>query len=203
VNKPYRLLKKLPFLLQEHITSKANEFTSFNLYFQDESRFGLFTRNGKALTAKGIKPICLYHHKFESTYLFGAFSPITGDSLLLDLPACNTDMFQIFLDELAKQNPEEYKIIILDNGAFHKAKRLQIPHNTGLIFLPPYSPELNPAEKIWWLLKKQINNRVFKTMGELQTAMELSIAAKLTTQQIKSITGYQFYLNAFRTIMNF
>lgn len=111
-------------------------------------------------------------------------------------------MFQIFLDELAKQNPEEYKIIVLDNGAFHKAKRLQVPHNIGFIFLPPYSPELNPAEKIWWLLKKQINNNVFKTMGELQTAMEFSIAAKLNAQRIKSITGYQFYLNAFRTIMN-
>jgi transposase len=202
-NKPYRLLKKLPSLLQEHINNKANEFSSFNLYFQDESRFGLFTRNGKSLTAKGIKPICLYHHKFESTYLFGAFSPISGDSLLLDLPSCNTDMFQIFLDELAKKNPEEYKIIILDNGAFHKARKLQIPHNIGLIFLPPYSPELNPAEKIWWLLKKQINNKVFKTMEELQTAMEHSIAAKLTAQQIKSSTGYQFYLNAFRTTMNF
>jgi len=173
------------------------------LYFQDESRFGLFTRNGKALTAKGIKPICLYHHKFESTYLFGAFSPINGDSLLLDLPNCNTDMFQIFLDELAKQNPEEYKIVILDNGAFHKAKRLLIPDNIGLIFLPPYSPELNPAEKVWWLLKKQINNKVFKTMENLQAAMEFSIADKLTSRQIKSITGYQVYLSAFRTIMNF
>jgi transposase len=190
-------------LLQEHSKNKANEFTSFNLYFQDESRFGLFTRNGKALTAKGVKPICLYHHKFESTYLFGAFSPISGDSLLLDLPSCNTDMFQIFLDELAKQSPQEYKIIILDNGAFHKAKRLQIPHNIGFIFLPPYSPELNPAEKIWWLLKKQINNKVFKTMENLQAAMEFSIADKLTTRQIKSITGYQVYLSAFRTIMNF
>lgn len=112
-------------------------------------------------------------------------------------------MFQIFLDHLAKQNPEEYKIIILDNGAFHKAKRILIPDNIGLIFLPPYSPELNPIEKIWWLLKKQINNKVFKTMEALQAAMEFSIANKLTTQQIKSITGYQVYLNAFRTIMNF
>lgn len=202
MNKPYRLLKKIPELLQEHIKNKANEFTSVNLYFQDESRFGLFTRNGKALTARGVKPVCLYHHKFENTYLFGAFSPITGDSLLLDLPGCNTDTFQIFLNELAKQNPEEYKIMVLDNGAFHKAKRLQLPPNIGLIFLPPYSPELNPAEKIWWLLKKQINNKVFKTMKELQTAMEHSIKNKLTPQKIKSITGYQFYLNAFKTIMN-
>lgn len=192
----------MPLLLQEHIKYKANTFASFNLYFQDESRFGLFTRNGKVLTAKGIKPICLYQHKFENTYLFGAFSPITGDSLLLDLPHCNTDTFQIFLTQLSQHKPTEYKMVVLDNGAFHKAKRLQIPPNIGLIFLPPYSPELNPAEKIWWVLKKQINNKTFTNMQHLQTAIDHSIRDKLSTQQIKSITAYQFYLDTFRTIMN-
>jgi len=81
------------------------------------------------LTAKGIKPTCPYHHKFENVYLFGAFSPINGSSLLLELPECNTDMFQIFLDELSGQQSEEYKIMFLDNGAFHKAKRLKVPDN--------------------------------------------------------------------------
>jgi len=45
------------------------------LYCQDESRFGLFTRNGKGLTAKGVKPVCNFQQVFKSLYLFGAFSP--------------------------------------------------------------------------------------------------------------------------------
>jgi transposase len=178
-------------------------YSGVNLYFQDESRFGLFTRNGKALTAKGVKPICLYHHKFENTYLFGAFSPINGNAVMLDLPYCNADMFQIFLNTLAANTPNEFKIVILDNGAFHKAKRLIIPQNIQLLFLPPYSPELNPAEKIWAVLKKQITNKTFKKIEALQAFLQKTIQQKLTKNNIMSITKHQLYLNPFKTIMNF
>jgi transposase len=88
--------------------------------------------------------------------VFGAFSPITGDSLLLELPHCNADTFQIFLDKLSDTNPDEYKIVVLDNGAFHHAKRLKIPENITLLFLPPYSPELNPAEKYGQNIKEHL-----------------------------------------------
>jgi transposase len=39
-------------------------------------------------------------------------------------------------------------MIIPDNGAFQKAKRFRVPENIALIFLPPYSPKLNPSELI-------------------------------------------------------
>jgi len=57
-----------------------------------------------------------------------------------------THTFEQYLNQFAEYNPDEFKIIVLDNGAFHKAKRLKIPGNIALLFLPPYSPELNPAE---------------------------------------------------------
>ena len=66
---------------------------------------------------------------FQSTYLFGAFSPITGTSFLLELPYCNTDCFELFLNEFSLINPQELKVIVLDNGAFYKAKRLKVPKN--------------------------------------------------------------------------
>jgi hypothetical protein len=127
--------------------AQAQNYKEINLYFEDESRFGLFTKNGRALTAKGVKPICPFQQVFQSTYLFGAFSLINGASFLLELPYCNTDSFQLFLNQFSVQSPEELKVIVPDNGAFHKAKRLRIPKNILLIFLPPFSPELNPAEK--------------------------------------------------------
>ncbi|WP_294323858.1 transposase, partial [uncultured Chryseobacterium sp.] len=105
----------------------SEEFSSFNLYVEDESRFGLFTRTGKSFTAKGVKPICTYQNIFKSTYIFGAFSPYNGDSLVMELPNCNGENFQIFLNELSKMNPAEFKVMILDNGAFHKVKSLIIP----------------------------------------------------------------------------
>ena len=67
----------------------------------------------------------------------------------------------------SKKRPQEYKIIVLDNDAFHKAKSLEIPENIGLIFLPPYSPELNPAEKIWANLKRKYTNKFCKTLDEV------------------------------------
>ena len=175
------------------MTKHQNNYTSFNIYFQDESRFGLFTRNGKSITLKGIKPVCPFVQDFKNTYLFGAFSPITGSSLLLDLPYCSTECFEVFLQELSKQQPDEYKILFLYNGAFHKAKRLLIPVNISLCFIPPYSPELNPAEKLWGFLKRKITNKAFKKLEELQSFMDDIIKKYVTADLIKSITKTKTY----------
>jgi transposase len=134
--------------------------------------------------------------------LFGAFSPINGNSLLLEMPYCNTDTFQIFLDNLSELNKEEFKIVILDNGAFHKARRLMIPPNIGLIFLPPYSPELNPAEQIWRILKKTICNKAFTSLDALSDFLCATIQKTITIDSVKSVTGYQFFLDAFKTIFD-
>ena len=178
-------------ICQNAIKNKEGDFKQVNLYFEDESRFGLFTRNGKALTAKSVKPICPFQHIFQSTWIFGAFSPIDGSSLMLELPNCNTNNFQIFLNEFSKQNPDELKLIILDNGAFHKAQSLIIPDNVVLIFLPPYSPELNPAEKIWAKFKRDFTNRLFPTMEQLCEYV-VKLANSLTTNEVISICGFDY-----------
>jgi transposase len=151
------------------------------------------------LTAKGVQPVCTFQQVFEYTYLFGAFSPVTGEQFLLEMPYCNSDMFQIFLDELAKTDPKEYKIIVLDNGAFHKAKKLKIPHNIALLFLPPYAPELNPAEKIWHHIKRKFTNKYFNTLSEISDFLSNTVQ-NINTDMIKSISNYKYvYLDAFWT----
>lgn len=195
-----RLLKKLPTLIRNEIKHKKNRYKSINIYFQDESRFGLLTTVGRRLTLRGVKPICPYQHKFEYTYLFGAFSPVNGDSCILELPFCNADTFQLFLNELSLQEPKELKVMFLDNGAFHKAKNLKLPDNIVLIFLPPYSPELNPAEKIWWTIKKEICMKSFDTIRQLQNELTKIIKTVLPKEKIKTITGFKLYLSAYKTI---
>lgn len=154
----------------------------------------MFTRNGRAITAKGVKPVCPYQHKFENTYLFGAFSAINGNSFLLELPFCNTDTFQIFLNEFSKENPTELKVIILDNGAFHKSKSLVIPENIILLFLPPYSPELNPAEKVWWLLKREFVCKTFENMDDLKMYIEIIVKKIINIESIKSLCSYEYLI---------
>ncbi len=89
------------------------------------------------------------------------------------------------------QNENELKLIVLDNGAFHKAKAINIPDNIMLIFLPPYSPELNPAEKIWAKFKRQFTNQFFKTLDDLKEFV-CTISKNLTNNEVKSTCGYSY-----------
>ena len=187
----------------EHIKNKyqTSGCTSINLFFQDESRFGLLTILRRMITAKGIKPVAPFLHRFDNLYLFGAFSPFTGSSCLLEMPYCNSITFQLFLDHLSNQNPSEFKILILDNGAFHHANSLQIPTNMTLLFLPPYSPELNPAEKMWRYFKDRVSMVAYNSIEMLQ--QKLSEVIKNTScQTIQSICRNEFYKSTFKSIFN-
>ena len=110
---------------------------------------------------------------------------------MLILPHCNGNNFQFFLDELAKQDPDELKVMILDNGAFHKTKSLKIPDNIILIFLPPYSPELNPAEKIWAKFKRDFSNRLFKNMDLLENYI-CNLVRKIDNKEVISICSFSY-----------
>lgn len=109
----------------------------------------------------------------------------------MEMPQCNTQTFQLFLDSFAQQNPLEYKIIVLDNGAFHKAKTLHIPHNIVLLFLPPYSPELNPAEKIWQRFKRNFSNKVFPSLLHISQFIDQQID-NLSTLNIISTCSFNY-----------
>jgi transposase len=174
---------------------------SINLYFEDESRFGLLTVLRRMITAKGVKPVAPFLHRFDNLYLFGAFSPITGQKYLLEMPHCNSLTFQLFINHMSEQNPNEFKILILDNGAFHHAKCLQIPTNIALVFLPPYSPELNPAEKIWRYYKDRVSMIAYNTIEMLQEQLS-QITRNLDENIIKSICGNMFYKKTFRDVFN-
>ena len=155
----------------------------------------MFTRNGKGLTAKGVKPVCIFHQVFQSLYLFGAYSPFTGDHFELELPHCNTNSFEVFLDEFSKENPKEFKIILLDNGAFHKAAELIIPDNIALLFIPPYSPELNPAEKIWWRMKRAFTGKLHKSLDAVSAFIKDQVI-KLTNEIVEDTCKFEYMLLA-------
>ncbi|PKP51284.1 MAG: DDE endonuclease [Bacteroidetes bacterium HGW-Bacteroidetes-1] len=120
---------------------------------------------------------------------------------MLEMPVCNADAFQIFLNELSKQSPLEFKILVLDNGAFHKATKLIIPDNIVLIFLPPYSPELNPSEKIWAKFKRDFTNRLFESLDPLEIYLS-QLANLLNTMEVISICAYKYIIsNPFWTMI--
>lgn len=127
------------------------------------------------------------------------FSPINGEHFQLILPNCNGDNFQYFLDQFSKIEPTEFKIIVLDNGAFHKGKKLIIPENIALIFLPPYSPELNPAEKMWAKYKRMFSNKIFKTLNQVELFICEMVKSTMQTQ-VKSNCAFEYvFINHFWT----
>jgi hypothetical protein len=128
---------------------------------------------------------------FQSLYLFGAFSPITGDYFLLEMPNCDATNFQIYLEEFSERYIDSYNIVVLDNGAFHKAKALNIPPNIGLLFLPPYSPELNPAENMWAHFKRAFTNLLCKNLEEVSIFISTFIKT-LTNEGIMNTCGFEY-----------
>lgn len=147
------------------------------------------------LTACGVKPICTFQQVFKNTYLYGAFSPLDGDMFCLELPTCNSGLFQTYMDEMSLHRPYEFKIIVLDNGAFHKAKSLRVPENIALVFLPPYSPELNPAERMWEKYKRDFTNKIFENLEGVSGFISDAIKAT-KTETIKSICNYDYIFSS-------
>ena len=77
------------------------------------------------------------------------------------------------------------------NGSFHKAKRLKILDNIKLVFLPPYSPELNPAEKMWVRFKRAFTNKLFKSLEEISLFID-NAAKEINKSVVKSTCTYKY-----------
>ena len=159
------------------------------------------THTGSCIAAKGVQPIVDYQHKFATTYLWGSYSPVDGDSFVWEINGVNGKIFQAYLNALSKHRPEQLKILIIDNAGFHSTKNLEIPSNIELINIPPYSPELNPCEQIWKFIKQRFKNQVFENMIDLKNWLH-TIIRNMSAQTIKSICSNHHYINAFNGAFN-
>ncbi|WP_438710023.1 IS630 family transposase [Aquimarina muelleri] len=195
-------LKKLPNLLKDIRKSlNKNKFDSVNIYCQDESRFGLITKQKRVLTLKGIKPIGKYKHSYKYFWLWGSFSPITGDAHYMISDGVSKAAFIAYLQDLSLYKPKELKIVIIDNAAFHSTKNIQLPENIILLPIPPYSPELNPAEKMWQHFKDKIAMKMYKSINDLEIKIT-ELLSETTKQQTKSITSFEYVTKSYNSIFN-
>ncbi len=88
----------------------------------------------------------------------------------------NVDVFTIALAHFAKAvgaGKDKEIILVLDRAGWHSSQALTIPDGIHLVFLPPYSPELQPAEHLWPLTNEALANRWFETLDELQEVQAL------------------------------
>jgi transposase len=153
----------------------------------------------RRITARGVQPLLLAAYHFESLYLYGAVEPLTGESFFLELPTLNTQGFQLFLDHFAATDAASFHLLLLDNGAFHKARALRLPPNLGLLFFPPYAPELNPIERLWRDLKDWLAH---SQPASLDALSELLCARlrQYSLATLRSLTGFPYLLSATQAV---
>jgi transposase len=134
----------------------------------------------------------------QYTYAYGAVSPLDGDFDSLILPHVNTECMQIFLDEIAQRHPDENLIMVMDGAGWHHSLKLILPDKLRILFLPPYSPELNPQEHLWdELREKHFHNQAFDNLNALENTLATSLLAlEKNPELVHSISEWDWIINA-------
>lgn len=142
------------------------------LWVYDEMRYGLHPLTRKMWCLKGIRAIAPSRRRYQNGYLYGALEVGGAGAEFLFTPCLNKECDEYFLSQLGKADPESMHIVIGDGAGFHHKKGDEaLPENIRIITLPAYCPELNPAEKLWDIVKDGICNRDWIDLDELETAI--------------------------------
>jgi transposase len=125
---------------------------------------------------------------FKSAYIIGAVNPETGQKFSLLFDGLDTRVFNHFLAGLSAQiQPRRHVILFIDGAKWHSGEDLEVPKNITLYFLPPYSPELNPIERLWNYLKSNyLSRKIFAGMEHIFDAGVLAWR-KISRSTVKSI----------------
>jgi transposase len=134
-----------------------------------------------------------------------ALNPCTGEVKALILPNMKSTSFQVFLDEFGEDLPEKTKLIT-DGATAHRSLSLRVGEKLEIEILPAYSPQLNPIERFFQELRKELKNNVFATYQEIETAVieivkpyfKASEAIKKTN--LLQLVGYNTFLICFGII---
>jgi transposase len=188
----------LPTVLTEQLADRMC-IDTVKVFAQDETRLGLLPVIRRRITACGVQPVASVTYQFDNFYLYGAVEPTTGASFFLELPYLNSRAFQWWLDGFAAAFPESLTILVLDNGAGHKAKAVRWPPNVVPVFLPPYSPELNPMERLWRDLKDQLADIPVQTIAALSDGM-CAIIQRYSPATLYSLTSFTYFVQAVETV---
>jgi transposase len=161
------------------------------LFFQDEARFGQKGRPCRRWWLRGCRPTGPVDQRYTFVYAFAAVEPATGQDFCLVLPAVSTmamsEFLRRFSDTLAN---DEHAVMVVDGAGWHTSNDLAVPTNLSLLRLPPYSPELNPVERIWlYLRERHLSHRVHQDYRAVLDAV-CDAWCKLTPERLRSLCNY-------------
>jgi transposase len=189
-------LKKLRTLVRQEVGRQAKQGRSVRLMFQDEGRFGLLGKPRRCWAPAGVRPVVGARLLRKFSYAFAAVSPHDGvmDSLILPWVNASTMSMSMFLATVSQRHPDEYIVMVMDQAGWHIAHELEVPKNMRLVLLPPYSPEINPAEHIWDALRENcIGNTVFASLDAADKALSKGLRSlESDPERMQSLTGFEW-----------
>lgn len=165
------------------------------VFFFDESRFGTHSKIGHAWLERGKRTAMPVKLGFKNFYLYSAVDPKTGEHFTLEIPYVNTESLSVFLEHFSKECSNDKCLLIMDGASWHKSKDLRVPKNIKIIYLPPYSPELNPTERLWEHIKRHtIKNKIYQTIESLKNCVG-DFLNDLNSETIRSLCEFNYLYN--------
>jgi putative transposase len=148
-----------------------------HILFEDESMIRDYQAISKTWFPKGEQRIIPTYGKHHGAKLMGTLNYETGEIYVEESDKYDAGVFLGFLKNIVAKHSGKI-IMILDNARIHHAKLLneflnEHKERLTLVFLPPYSPNLNMIEELWgWLKNSVINNAFFETLNEIKSAVQ-------------------------------
>ena len=161
-----------------------------DVWFQDEARIGQKGMLSRIWALKGTRPGIPRDYRYGYCYLFSALCPATGEAIGHVCDRANTIEMNRHLIDIGSMVPKgRHALVIFDGAGWHRSRDLACPGNVSVMRLPPYSPELNPAENVFQFLKSNhFANRVFETADEVKaTVGKVWEDFTVQSERIKSI----------------
>ena len=164
-----RSKKTLPEFVAE--IEAAHPAHPVELWAFDEHRIGLLPIVRKVWAKRGSRPVRSVETRYQWLYLYGFLQPQTGRTHCLLLPRMNTLLYNQALADFAQAvgaGSHKQVVLLVDGAGSHRSQDVVVPQGVHLICLPPYSPELQPAEKLWPLTNEALANKRFETLAHLE-----------------------------------
>lgn len=149
------------------------------VWAEDEARLGLKPVTRRVWSLRGRRPRSGGRTRFDWLYVYGFARPRTGQTFCVLLPRVNADRMAGALAAFAAHaDPDGTKllVVVVDNAGWHVAKRLVVPPNVVLHFLPPCTPELQPVEPFWPLVREAVANRSIGRIDRLRAILRSRLA---------------------------
>jgi transposase len=186
--------QNLPLLVEQ--LQKKHPNCEIEVWFFDEHRIGLKPILKKVWSPIGIRPTAIVQHQYEWLYVYGFVEPKSGKTLWYLIPRVNTEWMNIVLQTFALETGANHNKIILlvqDRAGWHRSQKVNYPSGVETEFLPAYSPELQPAERLWSLVDEAIANENIETLDELEEILSKRCCVlSQMTEEIKNLTNYHW-----------